>query len=95
MMLCSIVAEGSYLCKNVKCMITILQPFLQANSKESDYEKQARLAKFTGASAISSAAYFGREDTNSGELDISASDLVNRLSFQVWCQTSNSVVLAV
>lgn len=57
--------------------------FQNADSAESDYEKQNRLNKFTGATAISSADYFGREEASkSGDLDISASDLVNRLSFQ-------------
>lgn len=56
---------------------------------------QTRLSKFTGAASISSADYYGDgrgagsasmmgRDSNSGggDLDVSAADLVNRLSMQ-------------
>lgn len=55
---------------------------------------QARLSKFTGATSISSADYYGDgrssggnnmsrgSDGNLGDMDISAADLVNRLSVQ-------------
>ena len=60
-----------------------------------DYEKQARLSRFQGSQAISSSDYFGREEggggggggagrANSGaDFDVSASELMNKLSFQV------------
>lgn len=62
-------------------------------------EKQARLARFAGSSAISSDAYFNRADpegpSSSGsmgsggrgqygqDMDLTAAELVNRLSFHV------------
>ena len=60
----------------------------------SEYDRQARLNRFEGAAAISSADYFDRGDGPSSgttrersgdDLDLSAADLVNRLSFQVGC----------
>ncbi|GLI64857.1 hypothetical protein VaNZ11_008242 [Volvox africanus] len=58
----------------------------QKQDTEAEYERQARLSKFQNAAAISSADYFGREESRgsgaSGDLDISAADIVNRLSFQ-------------
>ncbi|PNH05689.1 putative ADP-ribosylation factor GTPase-activating protein AGD9 [Tetrabaena socialis] len=71
--------------------------FQQADG-ESEYDRQNRLTKFQGATAISSADYFGRPESrsggsgggggglapsgSSGDLDMSAADIVNRLSFQ-------------
>jgi hypothetical protein len=78
-------------------------------SGEGDMEKQARLSRFTGASSISSDAYFNRAEAagpgggmggggggmgNGGgsqggrgqygqDMDLSAAELVNRLSFHV------------
>ncbi|XP_074270120.1 putative ADP-ribosylation factor GTPase-activating protein AGD8 [Silene latifolia] len=49
-------------------------------SRSGDTEARASLQKFSGSNAISSADLFGDDD--SGALDISASDLINRLSFQ-------------
>ncbi|RWW14547.1 hypothetical protein GW17_00021671 [Ensete ventricosum] len=46
-------------------------------------EAQISLEKYTGSSSISSADLFGRED-DSG-LDLTAADLINRISFQVLC----------
>lgn len=71
-------------------------------------EKQARLSRFTGASAISSDAYFNRADSGGAggggggsgmggggggmgggqgnygqDMDLTATELVNRLSFHV------------
>ncbi|GLC33095.1 hypothetical protein PLESTB_000370900 [Pleodorina starrii] len=62
----------------------------QQQDAEAEYERQARLSKFQNAASISSADYFGREEGRSGlnsggmsgDLDISAADIVNRLSFQ-------------
>jgi ADP-ribosylation factor GTPase-activating protein 2/3 len=72
-------------------------------SREGDAEKQERLSRFTGASAISSDAYFNRAEpegpggsqgsggsrgmgsTGQGQygqdMDLTAAELVNRLSF--------------
>ncbi|CAK0782048.1 hypothetical protein CVIRNUC_005538 [Coccomyxa viridis] len=58
-------------------------------SKTMDYEKQARLSRFQGANAISSADFYDNgEGGGSGparagsDFDITAGDLVNRLSMQ-------------
>lgn len=53
----------------------------------SEASKQTRLNKFSGSAAISSADYFGDGDGGprsqpSGDMDLSAADLVNRLSVQ-------------
>ncbi|XP_006662627.1 probable ADP-ribosylation factor GTPase-activating protein AGD8 [Oryza brachyantha] len=50
---------------------------------QASFEKEAQvsLQKFSGSSAISSADLFGHP-TNSSNVDLSASDLINRLSFQ-------------
>jgi ADP-ribosylation factor GTPase-activating protein 2/3 len=61
----------------------------QENNGETDTERQARLSRFTGAQAISSDAYFNRSDGSAGapavgpggDLDLTAAELVNRLSF--------------
>ncbi|KAL4434371.1 hypothetical protein ABPG75_000812 [Micractinium tetrahymenae] len=56
------------------------------DNQESEYEKQQRLQQFQGAGAISSDAYFGREQRQSAgaggsaNLDMSASDLVSKIS---------------
>ncbi|KAF2316094.1 hypothetical protein GH714_040987 [Hevea brasiliensis] len=49
-------------------------------SKATDVDAQVSLQKFTGSSAISSADLFGNGNDNS--IDIAASDLINRISFQ-------------
>ncbi|KAL8238899.1 hypothetical protein R6Q59_015466 [Mikania micrantha] len=49
--------------------------------EKANFDGQARLDKFKGSAAISSADLFGN-DSNDSNLDISASDLINRLSFQ-------------
>ncbi|KAK9067906.1 hypothetical protein SSX86_012017 [Deinandra increscens subsp. villosa] len=51
------------------------------DNEKADLDGQARLDKFKGSAAISSADLFGHDSDNSN-LDISASDLINRLSFQ-------------
>lgn len=56
--------------------------FQKEDNGEAEFERQTKINQFSGATAISSADYFGRDESKSGELDISASDLVNRLSFQ-------------
>ncbi|KAK3153375.1 hypothetical protein QOZ80_2BG0171490 [Eleusine coracana subsp. coracana] len=52
-------------------------------SDQGSFEKEAQLSlqKFSGSSAISSADLFGNQPNNSN-LDINASDLINRISFQ-------------
>ena len=61
----------------------------------SEYEKQTKLNRVQGAAAISSNDYFDRDGAGSSssmgqggggggdDMDLSAADLVNRLSFQV------------
>ncbi|KAK4802893.1 hypothetical protein SAY86_001096 [Trapa natans] len=49
-------------------------------SKSGDIEAKASLQKFSGSTAISSADLFGNDPD--AALDISASDLINRISFQ-------------
>ncbi|KAJ0769292.1 putative Arf GTPase activating protein [Helianthus annuus] len=51
------------------------------DQEKADLDGQARLDKFKGSAAISSADLFGRDEDNSN-LDLSASDLINRISFQ-------------
>ncbi|TVU31562.1 hypothetical protein EJB05_23251 [Eragrostis curvula] len=50
---------------------------------QTSFEKEAQLSlqKFSGSSSISSADLFGQQPTNSN-MDINASDLINRISFQ-------------
>ena len=71
----------------------------QFNSDESgpnDYERKSRLARFEGSGAISSSDYFGRDEGGGGggggsgpgragsaDFDVSAGELINKLSFQV------------
>ncbi|GAA0185057.1 GTPase-activating protein [Lithospermum erythrorhizon] len=47
-----------------------------------DDEASATLQKFSGSSAISSADLFGGNGNDDSALDVSASDLINRISFQ-------------
>ncbi|XP_057518810.1 probable ADP-ribosylation factor GTPase-activating protein AGD8 isoform X1 [Amaranthus tricolor] len=49
-------------------------------TRAGDVDARASLSKFSGSSAISSADLFGHD--SDANLDISASDLINRLSFQ-------------
>jgi hypothetical protein len=71
----------------------------QQGPEENDYDRQSRLARFNGAAAISSDAYFNREGSSGGAGsssgrrsgtgqggnpdDLTAAELVNRLSFHV------------
>ncbi|XP_062200579.1 probable ADP-ribosylation factor GTPase-activating protein AGD8 [Phragmites australis] len=52
-------------------------------SDQASFEKEAQvsLQKFSGSSAISSADLFGHQ-TNNSNVDLGASDLINRISFQ-------------
>lgn len=50
-------------------------------NRATDVETQATLQKFSGSTAISSADLFGDGGDNSS-IDLAASDLINRLSFQ-------------
>lgn len=45
-------------------------------------EAQLSLQKFAGSSSISSADLFGRNNVDNSNLDLSAADLINRISFQ-------------
>ncbi|KAG8638016.1 probable ADP-ribosylation factor GTPase-activating protein AGD8 [Manihot esculenta] len=49
-------------------------------SKSTDIDAQVSLQKFSGSSAISSADLFGTSNDHS--IDLAASDLINRISFQ-------------
>ncbi|CAA3033549.1 probable ADP-ribosylation factor GTPase-activating AGD8 [Olea europaea subsp. europaea] len=50
-------------------------------NKANDMEASASLQKFSGSASISSADLFGHDASNSS-VDLTASDLINRLSFQ-------------
>ena len=56
--------------------------FFNDEQKESDYERQGKLAQFQGSAAISSDAYFGRQSSASrgSNVDASAADLVSKIS---------------
>ncbi|XWS49255.1 hypothetical protein CRYUN_Cryun13aG0148300 [Craigia yunnanensis] len=54
--------------------------FFGDQTREADNDAQVTLQKFSGSAAISSADLFGQSADNS--LDLAASDLINRLSFQ-------------
>ncbi|XP_075477289.1 putative ADP-ribosylation factor GTPase-activating protein AGD8 [Primulina tabacum] len=49
-------------------------------NKDKEADASISLQKFSGSTSISSADFFGRDA--SGSLDVTASDLINRLSFQ-------------
>ncbi|KAL1332235.1 hypothetical protein HN51_061079 [Arachis hypogaea] len=55
--------------------------FFGDQNSAADVDAKVTLSKFSGSSAISSADLFGESRANSGA-DVSASDLINRLSFQ-------------
>ncbi|KAI9178223.1 hypothetical protein LWI28_024039 [Acer negundo] len=54
--------------------------FFGDQNKATDVETQTTLQKFSGSTAISSADLFG--DSGDSSIDLAASDLINRLSFQ-------------
>ncbi|CAN1256678.1 Probable ADP-ribosylation factor GTPase-activating protein AGD8 [Linum perenne] len=55
--------------------------FFGDQNKSADLDSHTSLQKFSGSAAISSADFFGHDDDNS-TIDLAASDLINRLSFQ-------------
>ncbi|KAL3649609.1 GTPase-activating protein 8 [Castilleja foliolosa] len=55
--------------------------FFGVSNKANDLDASNSLQKFSGSSSISSADLFGH-DSNSANIDITASDLINKLSFQ-------------
>ncbi|RWR87326.1 putative ADP-ribosylation factor GTPase-activating protein AGD8 [Cinnamomum micranthum f. kanehirae] len=55
--------------------------FFGDQAKPRDMEAQASLQKFSSSTAISSADLFGH-DMDDSRLDVTASDLINRISFQ-------------
>ncbi|XP_075496004.1 putative ADP-ribosylation factor GTPase-activating protein AGD9 [Primulina tabacum] len=54
--------------------------FFGVQNKDRDLESSISLQKFSGSSSISSADFFGHDTSDS--LDLTASDVINRLSFQ-------------
>ncbi|KAL3570145.1 hypothetical protein D5086_027394 [Populus alba] len=60
------------------------------DQNKADTDAQVSLQKFSGSSAISSADLFGHSDDQT--IDLAASDLINRISFQVFfsCVTSQA-----
>ncbi|XP_078438003.1 putative ADP-ribosylation factor GTPase-activating protein AGD8 [Wolffia australiana] len=67
--------------------------FFGDQSKSKDVEVQASLQKYSNSSSISSADLFGRSEDRS-QLDISASELINRLSFQASQDISSLKIIA-
>ncbi|CAN8231580.1 unnamed protein product [Cochlearia groenlandica] len=63
------------------------------HKKSADLESKATLQKFSGSASISSADFFGHEQDDSN-VDITASDLINRLSFQAQQDISSLVNIA-
>ncbi|XP_022717748.1 probable ADP-ribosylation factor GTPase-activating protein AGD8 isoform X1 [Durio zibethinus] len=61
--------------------------FFGDQTKAADNDAQVTLQKFSGSMAISSADLFGHSTDNS--LDLNASDLINRISFQAQQDISN------
>ncbi|XVF51983.1 hypothetical protein PTKIN_Ptkin04bG0228400 [Pterospermum kingtungense] len=61
--------------------------FFGDQTRAADNDAQVTLQKFSGSTAISSADLFGNSADNS--LDLAASDLINRLSFQAQQDISN------
>ncbi|XP_027361024.1 probable ADP-ribosylation factor GTPase-activating protein AGD8 [Abrus precatorius] len=55
--------------------------FFGDQNRAADVAAQATLSKFSGSTAISSADLFG-DSTDDSSIDLAASDLLNRLSFQ-------------
>ncbi|KFK28474.1 hypothetical protein AALP_AA7G000900 [Arabis alpina] len=62
-------------------------------NKNADLESKATLQKFSGSASISSADFFGHDQDDSN-IDITASDLINRLSFQAQQDLSSIVNIA-
>ncbi|KAJ0968106.1 hypothetical protein J5N97_025023 [Dioscorea zingiberensis] len=55
--------------------------FFEDHLKDGDREAKISLQKFSGSSAISSADFFGH-DADDSRLDLTATDLINRISLQ-------------
>ncbi|KAJ4912547.1 putative ADP-ribosylation factor GTPase-activating protein AGD8 [Raphanus sativus] len=62
-------------------------------NKNADLESKATLQKFSGSASISSADFFGHGEDDSN-VDITASDLINRLSFQAQQDISSVMNIA-
>lgn len=56
--------------------------FYGDQNKAGDKEAQVSLQKYTSSTSISSADLFGRGGMDDSNLDLTAADLINRLSFQ-------------
>ncbi|GMH29795.1 hypothetical protein Nepgr_031638 [Nepenthes gracilis] len=67
--------------------------FFGDQNKATDADAQVSLQKFSGSSSISSADLFGNK-SDSSTLDISASDLISRLSFQAQQDLSSLTSIA-
>ncbi|XP_028754619.1 probable ADP-ribosylation factor GTPase-activating protein AGD8 [Neltuma alba] len=62
--------------------------FYGDQNRATDVDAQVTLSKFSGSAAISSADLFGHSDDKSS-IDLTANDLLNRLSFQAQQDISN------
>ncbi|KAJ0240633.1 ADP-ribosylation factor GTPase-activating protein AGD9 [Hirschfeldia incana] len=67
--------------------------FYGNQNRDADLESKATLQKFSSSSAISSADLFGHGQDDSN-IDITASDLINRISFQAQQDVSSLVNIA-
>lgn len=67
--------------------------FYGNQNRDADLESKATLQKFSGSAAISSADLFGHGQDDSN-VDITASDLINRISFQAQQDVSSLVNIA-
>ncbi|XP_010559305.1 PREDICTED: probable ADP-ribosylation factor GTPase-activating protein AGD9 isoform X2 [Tarenaya hassleriana] len=74
--------------------ISSAQYFGEQSRAAGDHETRATLEKFSGSAAISSADLFGLGRDDSSSVDITASDLINRLSFQAQQDLSSLVNIA-
>ncbi|WZY68784.1 hypothetical protein YC2023_001024 [Brassica napus] len=63
-------------------------------NKNADLESKATLQKFSGSASISSADFFGHGQDDYSNVDITASDLINRLSFQAQQDISSVMNIA-
>ncbi|KAF2308826.1 hypothetical protein GH714_021364 [Hevea brasiliensis] len=64
----------------LKCKSISSAQYFGDQSKATDVDAQVSLQKFSSSSAISSADLFG--NSNDHSIDLAASDLINRISFQ-------------
>ncbi|CAN6919870.1 unnamed protein product [Brassica oleracea] len=63
-------------------------------NKNADLESKATLQKFSGSASISSADFFGHGQDDYSNVDITATDLINRLSFQAQQDISSVMNIA-